>query len=127
VLLAGDLDTQTLIRYIDRVLMYYIRTADRLERTATWFTKLEGGLDHLRRVVVDDALGLADELEADMARHVDSYECEWKATLDDPERLARFRSFVNADEPDPSLVFVRERGQRRPALPHEREVPVAVR
>ena len=126
-LLASDLDTQTLIRYIDRTLMYYIRTADRLERTATWFNKLEGGLDHLRRVVVDDALGLAAELEADMARHVDSYECEWKATLDDPERLARFRSFVNADEPDPSLVFVRERGQRRPAHPHERGIPAALR
>jgi nitrite reductase (NADH) large subunit len=127
VLLAGDLDTQTLIRYIDRFFMYYIRTADRLERTATWFNKLEGGIDHLRHVVVDDGLGLAEDLEADMARHIAAYECEWKATLDDPERLARFRSFVNADEPDPSLVFVRERGQRRPALPHERDVPVVVR
>jgi nitrite reductase (NADH) large subunit len=120
VLLSSDLDTDTLIRQIDAFLMYYIRTADRLERTATWFAKLEGGLDHLRSVVVDDSLGLVDELVADMERHVAAYECEWKATLDDPARLARFRSFVNADEPDPSLVFVRERGQRRPALPHER-------
>jgi nitrite reductase (NADH) large subunit len=126
VLLASDLDTETLIRYIDRFLMYYIRTADRLERTATWFSKLEGGIDHLRRVVVDDALGVAGDLEADMARHVATYECEWKATVEDPERLARFRSFVNVDEPDPSLVFVRERGQRRPALPHEREVGIGL-
>ena len=127
VLLAADLSTETLVRYVDRFLMYYIRTADRLERTAPWLNKLEGGLDHLRRVVVDDSLGLAAELEADMERHVANYECEWTATLKDPERLARFRSFVNADGPDPSLEFVRERGQRRPALPHERSVPVALR
>lgn len=127
VLLAADLSTETLVRYVDRFLMYYIRTADRLERTATWLNKLEGGLDHLRSVVVDDSLGLAADLEADMERHVAHYECEWTATLKDPERLARFRSFVNADEPDPSLVFVRERGQRRPALPHEGSVPVALR
>jgi nitrite reductase (NADH) large subunit len=126
VLLASDLDTETLVRYIDRFLMYYIRTADRLERTATWFSKLEGGIDHLRRVVVDDALGIAADLELDMARHVATYECEWKATLEDPDRLARFRSFVNVDEPDPSLVFVRERGQRRPPLPHEREVGIGL-
>ena len=122
VLLASDLDTETLVRYVDRFLMFYIRTADRLERTATWFNKLDGGIDHVRSVVVDDALGLAEDLEADMARHVANYECEWKATLDDPERLARFRTFVNADDPDPSLVFVRERGQRRPAFPDEREL-----
>ncbi|MGH7804276.1 MAG: nitrite reductase large subunit NirB, partial [Candidatus Binatia bacterium] len=125
-LLASDVDEETLVRLIDRFLMYYIRTADRLERTATWFSKLEGGIDHLRRVVVDDALGVAGDLEADMARHVATYECEWKATVEDPERLARFRSFVNVDEPDPSLVFVRERGQRRPALPHEREVGIGL-
>ena len=126
VLLASDLDTETLVRYVDRFLMYYIRTADRLERTATWFNKLDGGIDHLRSVVVEDSLGLAAELEADMGRHVATYECEWKATLEDPQRLARFRSFVNVDAPDPSLVFVRERGQRRPALPDEREAAVRV-
>ncbi|HEX2038897.1 MAG TPA: (2Fe-2S)-binding protein, partial [Acidimicrobiales bacterium] len=96
VLLAEDLDTETLVRYIDRFLMFYIRTADRLERTATWFDKLDGGIDYLRRVVVDDALGICAELEADMAHHVATYECEWKATLEDPVRLGRFRRFVNA-------------------------------
>jgi nitrite reductase (NADH) large subunit len=126
VLLAADLDTDTLVRYIDRFLMYYVRTADRLERTATWFNKLEGGIDHLRRVIVDDALGICAELEADMARHVATYECEWKATLADPARLRRFRAFVNTDEPDPSVVFVTERGQPRPARPDERPVPVEV-
>jgi nitrite reductase (NADH) large subunit len=96
VLLAEGLDTDTLIRYTDRFLMFYIRTADRLERTASWFNKLEGGIDYLRRVVIDDALGIADELEADMARHVAAYECEWRATVESPERSRRFREFVNA-------------------------------
>jgi nitrite reductase (NADH) large subunit len=113
-LLAEDLDTDTLVRYIDRFFMYYIRTADRLERTATWMNKLDGGIDHVRRVVVDDALGIAADLEADMARHIEAYECEWKAVLDDPVRLARFRPFVNSDDPVDDLAYVRVRGQRQP-------------
>ncbi|PJJ71763.1 nitrite reductase (NADH) large subunit [Diaminobutyricimonas aerilata] len=125
-LLASDLDDETLIRYIDRYLMYYIRTADRLQRTARWMEDLDGGVDHVREVVVDDSLGLAPELEAAMARHVDTYEDEWAATLADPERLRRFRSFVNAPgEPDPDLVRVTERGQRRPATDEERRVMIA--
>ena len=94
----------TLVRCIDRYLMCYVRTAERLERTALWQRKLPGGIDFVRRVVLDDALGLGAELEADMARHVASYECEWSATLDDPERLSRFVSFVNAPEPDPTIT-----------------------
>jgi nitrite reductase (NADH) large subunit len=124
VLLAEDVDSDTLIRYIDRFLMLYIRTADRLERTATWFNKLDGGIDYLRRVIIDDALGIAAELEADMDRHVASYECEWKATIDDPERVRRFRSFINDDRPDPSIVMLPERAQRRPAYRHEKPIPV---
>ena len=120
-LLAADLDHDTLIRYIDRFLMFYIRTADRLERTSVWCEKLDGGIDHLRAVVVDDVLGIAAELEADMARHVTSYECEWTSTINDPQKMRRFRTFVNADEPDPNVVFVPERGQRRPAFPHEKQ------
>lgn len=114
-LLAEDLDTETLVRYVDRFLMYYIRTADRLERTATWMTRLDGGLDHVRRVVVDDALGLATELEGDMAAHVAGYRCEWAETLADPQRLERFRSFVNSDEAAPTPVYITARGQRHPA------------
>ena len=121
-LLASDLDDETLIRYIDRFLMFYIRTADRLERTATWLNKLEGGIDYLRNVVVEDVLGVGAELEAEMDRHVAGYECEWKATVADPGRSARFRTFLNNDRPDPSIVRVRERGQTRPAYPHEREL-----
>jgi nitrite reductase (NADH) large subunit len=125
-LLAEDLDAITLVRYIDRFLMFYIRTADRLERTSTWLEKLEGGIEHLRRVVIDDCLGIADELEADMARHVETYECEWKATLADPVRLGRFRTFVNDDRPDPHIVMVPERGQVRPARAYEKRIPVEV-
>ncbi|MWB98292.1 nitrite reductase large subunit NirB [Agromyces seonyuensis] len=121
-LLASDLDDETLIKYIDRYLMYYIRTADRLQRTARWMEDLPGGLDHVRDVVVDDSLGLAAELEAAMERHVGDYQDEWAATLADPERLRRFRSFVNApDAADPSIETVLERGQIRPATAEERE------
>jgi nitrite reductase (NADH) large subunit len=119
-LLATDLDDETLIRTIDRFLMFYVRTADRLERTSVWFEKLEGGIDHLREVLFDDSLGIAAELDAAMANHVATYECEWKATIESPERLARFRSFVNTDEPDPTVVFVKERGQIRPARADEK-------
>ncbi|MFB9314357.1 nitrite reductase large subunit NirB [Nocardioides plantarum] len=114
-LLAGDLDTETLVRYLDRYLMYYVRTADRLQRTAPWVDSLDGGLDRVRAVVVDDVLGLGTELEAAMSRHVDGYFDEWKATLDDPDKLRRFVSFVNApDVPDPHITFREERGQSVP-------------
>jgi nitrite reductase (NADH) large subunit len=115
-LLAGDLDTATLVRYLDRFLMYYVRTADRLQRTAPWVDSLDGGLERVRAVVVDDALGLGSELEAAMDRHVDTYFDEWRATLDDPEKLARFVSFVNApDVPDPTIGFTTLRDQVMPA------------
>ncbi|MGV9264753.1 nitrite reductase large subunit NirB [Kitasatospora sp. NPDC003701] len=119
-LLAADLDRETLIRTIDRFLMFYIRTADRLERTSVWLDRIEGGLDHVRAVVVDDSLDLCAELDARMARHVGAYQDEWAAVLADPERLRRFTSFVNAPgTPDPAVTFVPERGQIRPARPDE--------
>ncbi|MBG6057389.1 nitrite reductase (NADH) large subunit [Cryobacterium sp. MP_M5] len=125
-LLAQDLDDDTLIRYIDRYLMYYIRTGDRLQRTARWQEDLDGGLDHVRDVVVNDSLGIAGELERAMLDHVGNYEDEWAATLKDPERLRRFRSFVNAPETgDPAVVQVLERGQPRPARPDERAAAAA--
>ncbi|MGW9412723.1 nitrite reductase large subunit NirB [Arthrobacter cupressi] len=120
-LLAKDLDDDTLIKYIDRYFMYYIRTADRLQRTARWQEELEGGLEHVRQVVVEDSLGIADELEAAMAKHIGTYRDEWAETLKDPERLRRFRSFVNApDQKDDSITFVPERGQIRPATNKEK-------
>ncbi len=121
-LLAQDLDDATLIQYIDRYLMYYIRTADRMQRTARWMDDLDGGLEHVRDVVINDSLGIAADLETAMARHVEHYEDEWAATLNNPDRLRRFRSFVNApDAADQSIVLVEERGQRRPATPAEIE------
>ena len=119
-LLASDLDSATLIRYIDRFLMFYIRTADRLQRTSVWLDNLEGGLDYLKQVVIDDKLGIAADLEADMARVVDSYECEWKKAVEDPQTLRRFRHFVNSGSTDANVVFVQERGQIRPATTEER-------
>ena len=104
-----------LIRYVDRFLMFYIRTADRLQRTSVWLDNLEGGLDYLKQVVIEDELGIAAELEADMARVIDSYQCEWRKAIDDPQTLKRFRHFVNSDRADDNVVFVEERGQIRPA------------
>ncbi|EGD55571.1 nitrite reductase large subunit NirB [Gordonia neofelifaecis] len=116
-LLAGDLDDATLVAYIDRFLMYYIRTAQRLERTAAWLDGLDGGIDRLKSVVIDDCLGLAADFEADMERHVESYQCEWKGVLDDPDKLRRFVSFVNApDVPDPTVAFGESHGRRVPVL-----------
>jgi len=120
-LLATDIDDATLVKYIDRFLMFYIRTGDRLQRTSTWLDNLEGGIDYVKKVVCEDSLGIGAELEADMQKLVDTYECEWKKTINDPEALKRFRHFVNSDEPDRNVVFVAERGQIRPARPDERE------
>jgi nitrite reductase (NADH) large subunit len=117
-LLAQDLSDAELVRLIDRFLMFYIRTADRLERTSTWLERIEGGLDHVRDVVVHDSLGICAELESLMADHVAGYRDEWAETLNDPERLLRFVSFVNApDTPDPTVKFVPERDQVKPDLP----------
>ncbi|MGC4767701.1 nitrite reductase large subunit NirB [Micromonospora sp. DT44] len=115
-LFATDLSTDELVTLIDRFLIYYIRTADRLQRTAGWIEAMDGGLDHLRAVIVDDSLGICADLDAAMARHVTSYSDEWRDVLDDPERLRRYTSFVNApDVPDPSITFAVERGQPVPA------------
>ncbi|GAA1608880.1 hypothetical protein GCM10009742_69070 [Kribbella karoonensis] len=118
-LLASDLSDEELFQAIDRFLMYYIRTGDRLQRTSVWMREI--GLDQVRDVVLNDSLGIAADLDAAMARHVGSYVDEWRATLDDPDKLARFVSFVNApDQPDADLRYVVERNQPRPATPAER-------
>ncbi len=125
-LLAKDLTDKELIQYIDRFLMLYIRTGDRLQRTSTWLENLEGGIDYVRRAVCEDSLGIGAELEADMQKFVDSYACEWKQAIETPEILKRFRHFVNSDEPDAGVVFVTEREQIRPARPEERETDLEV-
>lgn len=113
-LLVADIDEETAIKYIDRFFMYYIMTADRLTRTSVWLEKLEGGIDHLRDVVIHDKLGICVELEAMMQRLVDTYECEWAAVVRDPEKRKRFKQFVNTDEREPCIEIVPERGQSRP-------------
>ena len=125
VLLAGNLDDETLIRYIDRYLMFYIRTADRLQRTAPWLDAMEGGLEHLKAVICDDSLGIAAELEAAMEKHVDGYKDEWAGVLEDPEKLSRFVSFVNApDEADPTVVFDESGPRKVPVLMGMPTMPV---
>jgi len=119
-LLASDLTQDALVQLIDRFLMFYVRTADRLQRTSTWRDNLEGGLAYLQDVVVGDSLGLAAELEAQMAQVVATYQCEWKTAVTDPAVRQRFRSFVNSAQPDEHIVFVQERGQIRPARAEER-------
>jgi nitrite reductase (NADH) large subunit len=114
-LLAENVSDDDLIRYVDRFFAFYIQTADRLERTATWIDRRPGGIDEIRRIVCEDSLSIASELEAMIEYHVSTYECEWTATLADPDRVARFQSFVNSSETDPSIEFVRERGQIKPA------------
>lgn len=120
-LIATDLDKATLIRYIDRFLMFYVRTADRLQRTSVWRDNLEGGLGYLIDVVVNDALGLAETLEQEMQYVVRTYACEWKVAIEDPETRKRFRHFVNSPASDANVVFVETRGQIRPATPEERD------
>ncbi|KZF11323.1 nitrite reductase large subunit, partial [Rhodococcus sp. EPR-279] len=116
-LLASNLDDATLVSYIDRYLMFYVRTADRLQRTAPWLESLDGGLDHLRAVVCEDSLGIGAELEADMERHVAGYKDEWAGVLEDDEKLGRFVSFVNApDESDPTIAFDESGARKVPVL-----------
>ena len=114
-LLAVSLDEETALRYIDRFFMYYISTADKLTRTAVWIEQMEGGIERLREVIVEDKLGICEELEQRMQFLVDSYRCEWKEVVEDPDRRRLFRQFVNTDETDPGIEFVDVRGQARPA------------
>jgi len=119
-LLAQGLDKETLIKYIDRFLLFYVKTADRLQRTSVWMDNLEGGLDYLKQVVIEDSLGMAEEFERQMEAVVESYQCEWKTTIESPDKLKRFSHFINADKPDENVQFVKERGQIRPANETER-------
>jgi nitrite reductase (NADH) large subunit len=125
-LFGEDLSTEELIQAIDRYLMYYVFTADRLQRTAPWQEAYEGGLDALKKVIFDDSLGITADLDAAIANHVGGYEDEWAATLHDPEKLRKFAAFVNApDTADPDLMYVEERGQLRPARESEKTTIIA--
>ena len=113
-LLATDLDEATALKYIDRFLMYYIQTADKLTRTSVWMKKMDGGIDYLKEVIIEDKLGIADELENQMQYLVDTYKCEWAEVVKDPQRRKWFKQFVNTDDSEPMIEMVDERGQQRP-------------
>jgi len=125
-LLSSGLDEAAVVRLVDRFLMFYVRTADRLQRTSTWRENLEGGLEYLKGVVVQDSLGIGAELESEMQHVVDTYACEWKNAVEDPEVRKRFRTFVNSDAPDANVVFMPERGQIRPATVEERRRTIPI-
>jgi nitrite reductase (NADH) large subunit len=124
-LFATDLTKEEVFKYVDRLLMFYIKTADRLQRTATWMENMEGGLAYLQDVVINDSLGIAEELEAQMAVQRENYRCDWQTAVENPEFTKRFKSFVNIDSPAPQL-FVMERGQIRPANEAEKLDGIAV-
>lgn len=114
VLFAEQLDDKTVIKFLDRFLMYYIRTAGPLVRTAPWLDKLEGGIEYLKQVIIEDSLGIAKELELEMQGLVNKYECEWKQAIEDPNMVKRFKHFVNSDDTDDNLIFVPMRDQKMP-------------
>lgn len=114
VLLAEKLDNATCVQYLDRFLMFYIRTAAPLMRTATWLEKLDGGLDYLKEVIIHDSLGIAKELEEEMQSLVNAYECEWKQAIDNPEFMKRFKHFVNSEDSDDNISYVPLRDQKMP-------------
>ncbi|MEM8928581.1 MAG: nitrite reductase large subunit NirB [Bacteroidota bacterium] len=113
-LLVEQIDNDKVIKYIDRYLMFYMRTAKPLQRTAAWLEALEGGLDYLKEVIVDDKIGIAEDLEHEMQTLVNKYECEWTQAINNPEMMKRFNHFVNSEEEDDNLVFVPMREQKMP-------------
>ena len=114
ILLAEQLDDETCVKYLDRFLMYYIRTAAPLTRTAPWLEKLDGGIEYLKKVIIEDSLGIAEDLEKEMQSLVNKYECEWKQAIEDPEMMKRFKHFVNSENRDNNIEYVALRDQKMP-------------
>ena len=121
-LLASDLDEQTLLQYIDRFMMFYIRTADKLQRTSVWMDNLEGGIDYLKEVIMNDKLGINKQLEQDIGILIENYSCEWKDTVEDSSLHPRFAHFINSDQRDDNLVYTSQREQHRPATSTEKQL-----
>ncbi|KAI9374963.1 hypothetical protein BJX61DRAFT_550430 [Aspergillus egyptiacus] len=113
-LLAKDVPPEDVIPILDRYIIFYIRTADKLQRTARWLENLPGGIDYLREVVLNDKLGIAAEMEQQMRDLVDSYFCEWTETVKNPKRRKYFQQFANTDEMLETVEIVKEREQVRP-------------
>lgn len=117
VLLASDVPQELTVKYLDRFLMYYIMTADRLQRTSKWLDSLEGGIEQLKRVVMQDSLGICATLEEQMGFLVGTYECEWKKVIESPELQAQFAQFKNTSATQQETVMVEEREQLFPRAP----------
>lgn len=113
-LLATDIDTESCIRYLDRFLMFYIKTAEPLNRTSTWLNKMDGGIEYLKDVVVNDVLGIGEQLEEEMKFMVNTYKCEWNEVVNDERLRSKFRHFINSEEADPTQKFELMRGQKVP-------------
>ncbi|KAI9841521.1 MAG: hypothetical protein M1837_000622 [Sclerophora amabilis] len=115
-LLAKDVPPDDVIPILDRYLMFYMRTADKLQRTARWMENLPGGISYLREVILNDSLGICASLEAQMQELVGTFFCEWTEVINSPERRKEFQQFDNApSESTENVEQVEERGQRRPA------------
>ncbi|CAI7567274.1 unnamed protein product [Penicillium discolor] len=113
-LLVTDVPADMVMPIIDRYLIFYIRTADKLQRTARWIENLPGGIKYLKEVIVDDKLGICADMERQMHELVDSYFCEWTETVKDPKRRKVFQQFANTDETVDTVEVVQERSQQRP-------------
>lgn len=119
-LLSADLDRDTLLTYLDRFMMFYIRTGDRVQRTSLWLEGMEDGIDYLRSVIIDDKLSINAQLESELTRMRGEITCEWNTTVNDPQHLAHFSTFINSDQRDPLVQHIHQRDQHRPARPTER-------
>jgi nitrite reductase (NADH) large subunit len=89
-----------------------------------WQQKLPSGkngggpIEHLKEVIIEDSLGICEELDRRISFLVDTYHDEWAEVVKDPERRAKFKQFANTDEvvPMESMIeYVDMRGQQRPA------------
>ena len=113
--LAENVTKHMAVKLIDRFLALYIRSADKLQRTARWIESLPGGISELKAIIIDDKLGICEELEKDMQELIGTFHCEWTKVVRDPERQKAFRQFVNTDERHDDIERVVEREQSRPA------------
>ncbi|QPG94421.1 Nitrite reductase [NAD(P)H] [Epichloe festucae Fl1] len=113
-LLATDVPPADVVPILDRYLMFYMRTADKLQRTARWLESLPGGIKYLREVVLQDKLGICASLESQMEELVASYFDEWAEAIRDPDMVAQFKQFQNTPDSLETVEVEQDRGQSRP-------------
>jgi nitrite reductase/ring-hydroxylating ferredoxin subunit len=87
-----------------------------LQRIAPWLQELPGGMAYLKRVVIEDCLGICKDLEDMMQRNMDGYKCEWREVVYDDELKKKFQQFVNTSETHDSeqIEYIDMRKQRHP-------------